>query len=157
MDPVSRSATLRKACQRQTLKLIVPSCKLQENEVFWIQLEGLLSLWHKNGPINLECYVALGLKFLPRTNTQAYYAQLYVAKKMKCCQYNVKDFLHNTLFLSHTNGPSKLECYVTIVWKGLPTTNTLAYYAYFPSCKENEVLWIQLQVLFSSHFIFFVT
>jgi hypothetical protein len=29
--------------------------------------------------------------------------------------------------LQLTNGPNKLECYITLKWKGLPVTNTLAY------------------------------
>jgi len=26
------------------------------------------------------------------------------------------------------NGPNKLECYITLGWKGLPGANTLAYW-----------------------------
>ncbi len=32
---------------------------------------------------------------------------------------------------SGTNGPNKLECYITLAWKGLPATNTSAYLAHF--------------------------
>ncbi len=28
------------------------------------------------------------------------------------------------------NGPNKLDCYITVDWKGLPETNTLPYLAY---------------------------
>jgi len=36
--------------------------------------------------------------------------------------------IHNTSQL--TNGPNKLECYIAVCWKGLPETNTLAYWAH---------------------------
>ncbi len=89
------------------------------------------SLWHKNGSSKLQCYITIGLKNLPKTNTLAYYALLKVAKKMKCCECNLKDSFHNISFsLWHKNGPSKLQCYITIVWKGLPKINALAYCAW---------------------------
>jgi hypothetical protein len=37
------------------------------------------------------------------------------------------------------NSPNKLQCYITLVWKGLPVANTLTYWAH------------------SQYFIFFVT
>jgi hypothetical protein len=38
---------------------------------------------------------------------------------------------HNAAFsLQLTNGSNKLECYITLGQKGLPVTNTLAYWAY---------------------------
>jgi hypothetical protein len=43
------------------------------------------SLQLTNGPSKLECYIRLGLKDLPMTNTQAYWGQ--VTKKMKGCEY----------------------------------------------------------------------
>jgi hypothetical protein len=30
----------------------------------------------------------------------------------------------------HTNGPNKLECYITLDKQGLPVTNTLAYWTH---------------------------
>jgi len=39
------------------------------------------------------------------------------------------------------NGTSKLTYYIILDWKGLPGTNTLAYWGCpFMSHKENEVL-----------------
>jgi hypothetical protein len=37
-------------------------------------------------------------------------------------------------------GPGKLEYYITLVWKGLPVTNGLAYRSPFVSYEENELL-----------------
>ncbi len=37
-----------------------------------------------------------------------------------------------------TNEPNKLACYITQGLKGLPGTNTLAYWASFLSYEENE-------------------
>jgi len=28
------------------------------------------------------------------------------------------------------NGPNKLECYITLVWKALPGTNTLTFWVH---------------------------
>ncbi len=45
-----------------------------------------------------------------------------------------------------TNGHNKLEFYITLGWKGLPRTNSLAYLGQFVSYEENELLWIQPQM-----------
>jgi hypothetical protein len=37
------------------------------------------------------------------------------------------------------NVPNNLKCHVTLGWKGLQVTNTLAYLGPFVSSKENEV------------------
>ncbi len=34
------------------------------------------------------------------------------------------------IFSKLMNGPNKLECYITIGWKGLAVTNTLAYWVH---------------------------
>jgi hypothetical protein len=34
------------------------------------------------------------------------------------------------VFTILTNGPIKLECYITLGWKGLLGTNTVAYWAH---------------------------
>ncbi len=39
-------------------------------------------------------------------------------------------------------GSNKLDCYITLGWKGLVRTNTLAYMDQFIIYKENEVLWM---------------
>ncbi len=41
----------------------------------------------KNWPNNLECNVTLSCKDLPETNTKAYSANMWVMKKLKCCEY----------------------------------------------------------------------
>jgi hypothetical protein len=65
---------------------------------------------------------------LPWTNTLAYLANSEVRKSMKCCEFKSTKHIHNTPFslqlMSRTN---KLEYYITLGWKSLPGTNTLAY------------------------------
>jgi hypothetical protein len=41
-----------------------------------------------NGPLKLECYIALGWKSLQGTNAVAYLGHSQVLKKIKCCEYN---------------------------------------------------------------------
>ncbi len=53
------------------------------------------------------------------------------------------------------HGFSKLVCYIKFSWKYLPAQSS--FFGPFVSYKENEVLWIQSQVPYSQHFIFFVT
>jgi hypothetical protein len=43
------------------------------------------------------------------------------------------------IFLQLTNGPKRLEYYITLGRKGLPRTNTLAYWAHFIIYREDEV------------------
>ena len=46
-------------------------------------------------------------------------------------------FIYNTLFsLELTNGPNKLKCYITLGWKGLFFTNTLAYWTHLKVMKK---------------------
>jgi hypothetical protein len=42
------------------------------------------------------------------------------------------------IFTTLMNGPNKLECYITLGWKGLHRTNTLAYSTYLPVTKETK-------------------
>ncbi len=68
-------------------------------------------------------------------------------KKIKCCAYRpwgpsivsihsfrtvgLRDHIRNTSVSSLLeNVPNKLECYVTLIWKGLLETNTLVYLAH---------------------------
>jgi len=37
------------------------------------------------------------------------------------------DRIHNTYFFKFTNGPDKLEFYITLAWNNLEETNALAY------------------------------
>ncbi len=80
-----------------------------------------------DGPNKLECYIKLGWKGLPITNTLIYYACFM---SMKCCEYEPRNCIHNTSFSSElTNGPNRLECYIKLGWKSFPVTNTLTYQA----------------------------
>jgi hypothetical protein len=52
---------------------------------------------------------------------------LKVTEKIKCCEYGPLVCIHNTSFSSkRTNGFNKLQCYITLGWKGLPEANALA-------------------------------
>ncbi len=54
----------------------------------------------------------------------------YITKKMKCCKCWPKNHVYITLFYYQlTNRPNKQEYYITLGWKGLPGTNTSAYWA----------------------------
>jgi hypothetical protein len=93
-----------------------------------------------------KCYITLKWKVLLGTSTLAYWVHSYVMNKMKYCEYLLRDLLCKTLFSSQLMiEPNKLKCYITLGWKGLTATNTLAYRAHFLSCDEHEVLWIRLQ------------
>jgi hypothetical protein len=59
---------------------------------------------------------------------------------MECCEYSTRSCIQNTSFsLLLMNGPSKLECYITLVWKGFSSTihNLLGP---FVNYKETYVL-----------------
>jgi hypothetical protein len=53
-------------------------------------------------------------------------------------------------------GPTKLEFYITQGLKGLPDTYP-GIFGPFINYKENEMLWIWLQVLYSQILIIFAT
>jgi hypothetical protein len=94
----------------------------------------LFSSQYMNGPHKLECYIIIGCKGftsastpnelecwrgLRGTNTPAYWPNLKVTKKMKCCEYGPWCCIHNTLFSSkYMNGPLKLKCYIIVCCKG---------------------------------------
>jgi hypothetical protein len=48
----------------------------------------------------------------------------------------IKSCIHNISFsLSVTNTPKKLQCYMTLGWRGFPGTNTLAFWAQISFCS----------------------
>jgi hypothetical protein len=52
-------------------------------------------------------------------------------KKLKSCEYGTRDCIHRSSFSSQLKSePYKLECRITLGWKGLPVTNTLAYWTH---------------------------
>ncbi len=55
-----------------------------------------------------------------------------VWKLKKVCENEWIQKLHsqNFIFSLLKNEPNKLQCYITLGWKGLPLTNTLAYWNY---------------------------
>ena len=56
------------------------------------------------------------------TNTLAYFGTASKEKKNR-------EHIHNTSFYSYLKNRHKLDCLITIGWKGLPGTNALAYWA----------------------------
>ncbi len=77
--------------------------------------------------LSLLISIKLGLQGLQGTHTLADCAHLEVKRKIKCCEYSIRDSIHNTPFSSQlTNGSSKLECFITLNWKGLSGTKTRA-------------------------------
>jgi hypothetical protein len=49
----------------------------------------------KNDPNKLECFITLGWRGFPLTNTLGYWTNLWVKKKMKCCEYDTCIVKHN--------------------------------------------------------------
>ncbi len=45
--------------------------------------------------LKLDCYLTLGWKGMPRTNTPAYWI---IAKIMRCCDYGPRIFVFNSVF-----------------------------------------------------------
>jgi hypothetical protein len=50
------------------------------------------------------------------------------------------------------NGPNKLECYITLSWKGFPGTNSLAYWANRELQRKNSVVNKVLDAISLIHF-----
>jgi len=84
-----------KCCEYDPCKYVSTSC-----------LHNLL-MAHK-----LDFYMVLGSKGLPVTSALAYLAHSLITKKMRCCEYYPWP-LFTTLYFP-TNGPDKLECYITL-------------------------------------------
>jgi hypothetical protein len=40
--------------------------------------------------------------------------------------------------------PNKLECFIIVGWKGLPGTNTQAYYAHSEAMEKRRSAWTEL-------------
>jgi hypothetical protein len=60
-------------------------------------------------------------------NTLAYYD---TAQNISVNFFVVLGCIHNNSFSSQVkNEPNKLECYITLGWKGFPVTKTPAYWA----------------------------
>jgi hypothetical protein len=55
------------------------------------------------------------------------------------------------------NLPNKLDCCITLSWKGLPVTNKLTYFAYSNVTMKMKCCEYGPRGLYSQHFIFFVT
>jgi hypothetical protein len=93
-----------------------------------------------NGPKKQECYITVGWRGLPGTNTLACLAHLWVTKKMRCCECTPwNNICYTSFYLLRTNGPNKLECYITVEWRGL--------FGLFISSEENEALLMWLVAL----------
>jgi len=60
---------------------------------------------------------------------------------MKCCEYSPRSCIHNILFsLLMMYQSNKLECYITLGWKGLPVANALRYLASLSVTREKSFI-----------------
>jgi hypothetical protein len=76
------------------------------------------------------------------TNTLVYRAISKVIKEINCCENDTRGYIYNTVFSSYLmNGPNKLKCYFTLIWKGLLETNT-GLLDHLRSYEEKEVFGI---------------
>jgi hypothetical protein len=93
-------------------------------------------------PNKLECYITLGWKRLKWINATLLGPFIsYEEKEVMRIQY--LSLIQNTSFSSSLMvGPNKLECYITLGWKGLKWTNA-SLLGPFISYEEKEVMRIQ--------------
>ncbi len=83
-----------------------------------------------NGPNKLECYVTLGCKGLLGTNILAYWAHLYVARKIKCCKYySSHHWFHYRLYAARVLA---LRWIVNALWE---------HYMRHESSNKRTTLW----------------
>ncbi len=95
-----------------------------------------------------NCYIQQGHKGLPGTTTPAYWAHSEVTKKMKGCEYSLKDCIHKTLlFIQH----NELECYIMLGWKCFQCTNALAFLSHSEVTKKKKYCEYD-----PSNFIYFI-
>jgi hypothetical protein len=66
-------------------------------------------------------------------------------------------FHHTSFYRLHKNGPNKLECYITLGWKGLPRKNTLADFTHSQVMKKMKCFEYGPRSHSSQYFIFFIT
>ncbi len=56
---------------------------------------------------------------------------------MKCCEFGTMGCVYNTYISSQLmNRPNKLECYITLSWKGFSGTSALAYWTHLYLTKK---------------------
>ncbi len=104
-------------------------------------------------PNKLECYITQGWKGLKWINTTLFGPFVsYEEKEVMRIQY--LSLIHNTSFSSSLMvGPNKLECYITLGWKGLKWINTTLLDP-FVSYEEKEVMRMQyLSIIHNTFFL----
>jgi hypothetical protein len=131
------------------------------------------SLWFRTA-LSRSCIVAGFIKHITFASVSkfillchSYILAIHVFRISKIHQLSfrmlllgIMDCIHkNTFSLQITNQVNNLECYITLVWKRLPMTNTQTYWSNSQVTKKKkycEVLWIWHKKLYSQHFNFFL-
>jgi hypothetical protein len=107
-----------------------------------VEAEAVFSTFHflrnlQLGPKGWSVFIALSWKCLSEPKTADYWAHSEIMKKIKYCKIDTKGHIHNTSLSSLlTNWPYRLKYYITLGWKGLPGTNTPAYWAHSEVIKK---------------------
>jgi hypothetical protein len=111
-----------------------------------------------NGPNKLERCITLSMKDSPETNTLAQWAHSQAMRKRKCYEH-VFDFplCPSSFSLQLTNGPNKLECYITLGMKDSPERNTLAQWAHSQVMRKRKCCEHVFHFALFSILIFFAT
>ncbi len=95
-----------------------------------------------NGPNKLDRYIIQGQRSFPRTTIQAYWAHLYVRKKMKCCKYPTRVARRVKIFTVH------ILTYFTIIFfefvrAGVRTRELFEFSSIF-SHFTTKLQWLRL-------------
>ncbi len=106
-----------------------------------------------NGPNELDYYITLNWKSLPGANTVAYWTHSFVKKKMNLIEYSPGWEFTRLFFSSQlTNGPNKLQYYITLGLKSFLITNTLAHWAQSLVMKKMNLSEYGPGSVFTRHF-----
>ncbi len=74
---------------------------------------------------------------------------------MKSCEYGPREYSQHFIFFTTREFPKKLECYVQLVWKDLPVTNTLAHRAIRKLGRKLSVVNMVPETVFTTlHFLY---
>jgi hypothetical protein len=138
IGPISWSVILHlagKACYRQTNQLTSPICNLLTKLSFVNTAPGTICTtlhFLRNlpiGPISWSVILHLAGKACYRQTNQLTSPICNLLRKLSFVN-TAWHHIHNTIFSSQlTNRPNKLECYLTLGWKGLLSTNKPDYFA----------------------------
>jgi hypothetical protein len=114
--------------------LLGPLVNNEENEVLSIHNQDTYSEYFIFF-ITYEWVVNIRLEMLARDKQPSLLGPLLSNEEKKCCEYITWAHIHNTSFSSSLlHLPSMLDYYMTLDWKHLTGTSTLAYWAIRKLC-----------------------